>query len=193
MAKGEEFEIEELGELPEPAMPVPDRVRVGVNRAGRPRKDGQPNRSHLAAPIEIEAWRVEAGGRLGLTQEEMAAMLGLSMGKFQRLLRQRVPDQTITYRDVFERGQLVVRASLRRTLIEQSKMMNTAGVTAAKWLSANWFGWSERRSEEHNHRGRVEHAHAHLVKEIPADLDGMTDAQLADMALGAVGGKGTRH
>ena len=81
-------------------------------------------------PIEIDEKMLEALAERALTQEECAAVLGISVDTLQR-----------RYRHVYETGFTKAKASLRR---KQFEMAIGGNVTMLVWLGKNLLGQADK-------------------------------------------------
>ena len=93
-----------------------------------------------AKPIDIR--QVEELARIGCTEEDMAAVLGVSVNTLQRRKR-----GCTEFRGVIEKGQASLRNSLRRLQVKKALEGN---VTMLIWLGKQLLGQSDRHDFEHS-------------------------------------------
>ena len=91
-----------------------------------------------AKPIDIR--QVEELARLGCTEEDMAAVLGISVDTIQRRKR-----SSKEFCGVIEKGRAYLRNSLRRLQVKKALEGNT---TMLMWLGKQMLGQSDRQSAE---------------------------------------------
>ena len=106
---------------------------------GRPRK-------------ELDLALLRALSEVGCSIEEMAAMIsrqskklggeGINWRTVQRRLNEEI------YREAWEEGVLVGKATLRVQMVKQGKMMNGAGVHINQFIAINWLGMRSRQRDE---------------------------------------------
>jgi len=87
--------------------------------------------------IELDLRQVEELARIGCTEEDMAAVLGVSVDTIQR--RKRESEQ---FRGVIEKGQASLRNSLRRLQVRKALEGNVAMLI---WLGKQLLGQKERQ------------------------------------------------
>jgi hypothetical protein len=91
-----------------------------------------------AKPIDIR--QVEELARIGATEEDMAAVLGVSVDTIQR--RKRASEE---FCGAIKRGQAATRNSLRRLQLKKALEGN---VTMLIWLGKQLLGQSDRQKAE---------------------------------------------
>ena len=80
--------------------------------------------------------------KIHATQEECAAVLNLSPRTIIKKLREE------PYKEIWERGRAMGRASLRRLQWAHAQLKNSAGVTMSIHLSKHWLGETEKAALE---------------------------------------------
>ena len=91
-----------------------------------------------AKPIDLR--QVEELARIGCTDEDMAAVLGVSVDTIQRRKR-----SSAEFRGVIEKGRASLRNSLRRLQVKKALEGNT---TLLIWLGKQLLGQSDRQRAE---------------------------------------------
>ena len=91
-----------------------------------------------AKPIDLR--QVEELARIGCTEEDMAAVLGVSVDTIQRRKR-----SSAEFCGVIEKGRASLRNSLRRLQVRKALEGNT---TMLIWLGKQLLGQSDRQSAE---------------------------------------------
>ncbi len=154
--------------------------------------DSKGGRKPVSNGRELDVRLLRVAGALALNEGEAAVLQGISPQVFSKMMQRRDPQTGRKYRDIFDEGQLHGKVSAKRQAWKQMQMMNSAGVQAMKWWTANNLGWTERRFEERVGMTEHRHAHAHLHKAIPADSDlqKMSDKELIELAIE---NGGTKH
>jgi len=119
--------------------------------------------------IELDLRQVEELARIGCTEADMAAVLGVSVDTIQR--RKRDCEE---FRGVIEKGRAALRNSLRRLQVKKALEGN---VTMLIWLGKQLLGQSDRHDFEHS--GSVEQPLIKLVEVVhPPDYSKMTADEL---------------
>jgi len=93
-------------------------------------------------PVQLDLRQVEELARIGCTEQDMAAVLGVSVDTIQR--RKRSCDE---FCGVIEKGQASLRNSLRRLQVKKALEGN---VTMLIWLGKQLLGQSDRHDIEHS-------------------------------------------
>jgi len=92
--------------------------------------------------IEFDLRQVEELARIGCTEEDMGAVLGVSVDTIQRRKR-----SSAEFRGIIEKGQASLRNSLRRLQVKKALEGN---VTMLIWLGKQLLGQSDRHGIEHS-------------------------------------------
>ena len=101
----------------------------------------------MARPLKsIDIRQVEELARIGCTEADMAAVLGVSVDTIQRRKR-----SSAEFRGVIEKGHASLRNSLRRLQVKKALEGN---VTMLIWLGKQLLGQSDRQSTELTGRDR---------------------------------------
>jgi hypothetical protein len=93
----------------------------------------------------IDPRQVEELARIGCTEEDMAAVLGVSVDTLQRRKRARAE-----FRGAIEKGRASLRNSLRRLQVKKALEGNT---TMLIWLGKQYLGQRDRQETELTGRG----------------------------------------
>ena len=93
----------------------------------------------------IDPRQVEELARIGCTEQDMAAVLGVSVDTLQRRLRAR-----LEFRGAIEKGHASLRNSLRRLQVKKALEGNT---TMLIWLGKQYLGQRDRQETELTGRG----------------------------------------
>jgi hypothetical protein len=104
-----------------------EQPRNGKHAGGRPR-------------LTLDLRQVEELARIACTEEDMAAVLGVSVDTIQRRKR-----TSAEFRGVIEKGRASLRNSLRRLQVKKALEGNT---TMLIWLGKQLLGQSDRQSAE---------------------------------------------
>lgn len=99
-------------------------------------------RGRIDLPTEFTIENFETLCRLQCTQEELAAVLGVSLATLKNRLKDD-PEIAAAY----DRGRHTGRISLRRRQVQIARIDGPAGAMMSKWLGQNWL----------NQRDKVEH------------------------------------
>jgi hypothetical protein len=91
--------------------------------------------------VELDPRQVEELARIGCTEADMAAVLGVSVNTIERRKR-----SSPEFRGVIEKGQASLRNSLRRLQVKKALDGN---VTMLIWLGKQLLGQSDRQGIEH--------------------------------------------
>jgi len=102
---------------------------TGKGKAGRPR-------------IEFDLAQVEGLGQIGATAAEMAAILPAS----QSTIEHRMADREGDFYSAYEKGNGVLKMSLRRTQIQAAMAGNT---TMLVWLGKQLLGQTDKQDLRH--------------------------------------------
>jgi hypothetical protein len=95
----------------------------------------------VARPLKsIDIRQVEELARIGCTEADMAAVLGVSVDTIQRRKR-----SSAEFRGVIEKGHASLRNSLRRLQVKKALEGN---VTMLIWLGKQLLGQTDRQSAE---------------------------------------------
>jgi hypothetical protein len=90
--------------------------------------------------LQFDLRQVEALARIGCTDDDMAAVLGVSVDTIQRRKR-----SCAEFRGVIEKGRASLRNSLRRLQVKKALEGNT---TMLIWLGKQLLGQSDRQRAE---------------------------------------------
>jgi hypothetical protein len=93
-------------------------------------------------PVPLDPRQVEELARIGCTEADMAAVLGVSVDTIQRRKR-----SCAEFCGVIEKGQASLRNSLRRLQVKKALEGN---VTMLIWLGKQLLGQSDRQGIEHS-------------------------------------------
>jgi len=93
-------------------------------------------------PAQLDLRQVEELARIGCTEADMAAVLGVSVNTIERR-KQSNPE----FRGVIEKGQASLRNSVRRLQVKKALEGN---VTMLIWLGKQLLGQSDRQAFEHS-------------------------------------------
>jgi hypothetical protein len=172
-----------------PLPPIPEEVRVEQVMAAVPgepidMKDRRPRKT-----INIKL--LEASGQFLHPDSEAAAFQQMSPSWFSKVMRKRDPQSGLTYREIFTNARLMGRASLLRIAREHCTGNGSAAVQMTKFMLENEFGFTERRRQEV--AGSVQHHHTHEAIPSDAELDKLSDRELAELMLGATTKAATKH
>jgi len=107
-----------------------------TTQSGPPRAESRGGRPRL----QLDLRQVEELARIACTEEDMAAVLGVSVDTIQRRKR-----TSAEFRGVIEKGRASLRNSLRRLQVKKALEGNT---TMLIWLGKQLLGQSDRQSAE---------------------------------------------
>jgi hypothetical protein len=93
-------------------------------------------------PVPLDLRQVEELARIGCTEADMAAVLGVSVDTIQD--RRRTSDE---FRGAVDKGQASLRNALRRLQVKKALEGN---VTMLIWLGKQLLGQSDRQGIEHS-------------------------------------------
>ena len=135
---------------------------LGRHPGGRPR-------------MEFDLRQVEELARIGCTEEDMGAVLGVSVDTIQRRKR-----SSAEFCGVIEKGQASLRNSLRRLQVKKALEGN---VTMLIWLGKQLLGQSDRQGIEHSGaEGRPPISYIEVVRPYPREDDDEEAARQASSA-----------
>lgn len=140
--------------------------------------------------IEIDLKLLNLLAEAGCSIEEIASMLRKSGAKVSsKTIKNHL--QEPEYREAWEDGQNVGKVSLRSRMVQQSKLMNSAGVAMSIHLSKHWLGMTEKSAIEHS--GRIDSSVEVTSRErVYRRIDGLAErikGRVAGLAAAAGAGK----